>query len=532
MQTEAESEVILAKPKAHAMHESVPSCLDLVKNDISLHTANETSGAYVWLLNDDLGFRSSVLRQAIPNLTRLVTIQLRNLHGRYHRERILSELQRDKPVVIWCRLVGQATYAGNKQDEQIAALISQIISLQTQLQGHIFLEGNVHNNVWHQPTLIAALKSDRLHTGVLRWCNLGIVHPQSNKPSSIRIKCVSDLLLPYNEYCECGNSVSMHIADKQQDLDLHNHRDKDFHVSRDIMNRQFILVTLTLLMSASMTHNTIPSELRNSFKGYGILSELSPCPLSYMCARVKQCIFDSIPSLHYEHIGPDESTKVDQAPTVAIGHEAMLADNIHNAVNESVNNRSAVTFTTTPTASYTTNYSCSDRAPVIWTPSTTKSDHPDHRNNSASVSLSGHAAPSRVQDLPVSGEQAYMTKVSHPANDKLCMSEVSHPANVQSDKSLSVYPTDSRMRQKAKRDADPAYVKKKRVIKVEPGTDDCGEDHTPLLFFDYHAFEFVEETDPDFVFETNHDSFMLRFEADCVPYRRIIGYLDRVPIVL
>ena len=50
------------------------------------------------------------------------------------------------------------------------------------------------------------------------------------------------------------------------------------------------------------------------------------------------------------------------------------------------------------------------------------------------------------------------------------------------------YPTESRMRQKAKerelKAAGKEVVKKTKPKVIEPGTDDCGEDHTPIMFID------------------------------------------------
>jgi len=77
---------------------------------------------------------------------------------------------------------------------------------------------------------------------------------------------------------------------------------------------------------------------------------------------------------------------------------------------------------------------------------------------------------------------------------------------------VDVFPTEARMKAKAK--------------KAELGYDDCGGDHSAIMYIDeinHNACDCVcfsgykQETDPDLMFELNFDCFMLNFEADLYP---------------
>ena len=95
-----------------------------------------------------------------------------------------------------------------------------------------------------------------------------------------------------------------------------------------------------------------------------------------------------------------------------------------------------------------------------------------------------------------------------------------------------VFPTDARMKAKAKKLLDPESkpVKKKKI--AEPGDDDCGEDHSAIMYIDEISYNscdcccfagYKEEIDPDLEFELNYDCFMLNFEADLYPLHWLFG---------
>ena len=94
------------------------------------------------------------------------------------------------------------------------------------------------------------------------------------------------------------------------------------------------------------------------------------------------------------------------------------------------------------------------------------------------------------------------------------------------------FPTESRMRQKAKKEADPSYVPVKKKKIAELGYDDCGEDHTPLMYLDSvcdNSCDFMcydgykQEIDPDLAFELNYQCFLINFEADLYPKYWLFG---------
>ena len=173
-------------------------------NNVSFSEQAVGSVNCFWLLNDDLCFRSSLLSKVITDQIRVVSINLKNLHGRFHRERLVEQNKTQKPCLLWIRLTGQATQTGTSQDSNNAILISLLVQTQRLHDGHVLLESSCRNPMLNQVSISSMIKSLGLNEGVLHWCNAGIVHPQSGKPSSVRIYCVTDVVLPFEKACVCG----------------------------------------------------------------------------------------------------------------------------------------------------------------------------------------------------------------------------------------------------------------------------------------------------------------------------------------
>ena len=97
---------------------------------------------------------------------------------------------------------------------------------------------------------------------------------------------------------------------------------------------------------------------------------------------------------------------------------------------------------------------------------------------------------------------------------------------------VDAFPTEARMKAKAKKALDPTLKSVKRKKKAELGYDDCGEDHSAIMYIDdvtHNTCDCVcfsgyqQETDPDLMFEFNHECFMLNFEADLYPQYWLFG---------
>ena len=96
----------------------------------------------------------------------------------------------------------------------------------------------------------------------------------------------------------------------------------------------------------------------------------------------------------------------------------------------------------------------------------------------------------------------------------------------------SSFPTASRMKAKEWKELNPDHKPVKKKKHSEPGNDDCGEDHSAIMYIDEVRENSADlmcfvgyglESDPEYAFELNHDCFMLCFEADLQPRQWLFG---------
>ena len=401
----------------------------------------------VWFLNDDLGQRQSIVRQCFSDRIGTNNMSFKHLGGRLGKERLLIQMQQLKPFLLWIRLPGQATVAGSRIDTHNATFIASLFRVCVAQQIVCVVESTVQNAFWSQTPIKELISAGDAKFSRIRWCNLGIVHPQSLRPSSIRVGILSTFEMPNLSTCQCGSSSDAHTMDTRRDLDLSHNLDRQHHAANEVMTNQFYVVLLSLMFADLMTHTAIVPELRTTFEGYRIILQLNPSPLHKMCEEVRKIIESTNSSLRYPALGPDSSSK------------SAFPDNKQVLLAES----------------------------------------------GANTSTSASSGAVQVATASV------------PPN--LCTS-------------IDVFPTEARMKAKAKKAADPSVkaVKKKKV--AELGYDDCGEDHSAIMYIDEISFNtcdcicfsgYKEETDPDLLFELNHEMFLLEFEADLYPRYWLYG---------
>ena len=262
-----------------------------------------------WFLNDDLCQRQSICRQCFPDRISTTNMSLRHLGGRLCKERVLIQLQELKPFLLWIRLPGQATGLGTRFDTHNATYIASLFRVCVAQQIVCVVESCMQNAFWSQTPIKELISSNDAKFSIIRWCNLGAVHPQSLRPSRVRAGILSTFEFPDLSTCQCGSSRDAHTMDTRRDLDLNHNLDRQHHAANEVMTNQFYVVLLSLMFADLMTHSAIVPELRTMFEGYRVILQLNPSPLHKMCAEVRKLIESTNASLRYPTLGPDSSSK-------------------------------------------------------------------------------------------------------------------------------------------------------------------------------------------------------------------------------
>ena len=218
---------------------------DTLRSD--LH--QDSSSPVAWLLNDDLGQRQSICRQCFPDRIGTTNISFKHLGGRLGKERVLIRLQELKPFLVWIRLPGQATVVGSKIDAHNATFIASLFRVCVAQHIVCVVESTVHNAFWSQTPIKELISDNNAKFSRIRWCNFGIVHPQSLRPTLIRVGILSIFEFPDLSTCQCGSSRDAHTMDTRRDLDLNHNMDRQHHAAMEVMTNQFYVVLLSLMLS-------------------------------------------------------------------------------------------------------------------------------------------------------------------------------------------------------------------------------------------------------------------------------------------
>ena len=196
----------------------------------------------MWFLNDDQGYRQSTVNRVFPDLIRTMNLNIKQFRSRFQKDNLLKQLTEESPFLVWIRMPGQATVTGTKQDVHNSRFVASIFRIRLQQNKPCIVESSVHNALWSQIAIKELIDEGVVHLDEIRWCNLGIVHPQNSKPSNMKIACVSNITFPDVCVCACGKSRSEHLMDRKHDLDMFSNTDVRFQEARELMTNQFLCV--------------------------------------------------------------------------------------------------------------------------------------------------------------------------------------------------------------------------------------------------------------------------------------------------
>ena len=72
-----------------------------------------------------------------------------DLRSKGHLSYLLSQLQGQRPTLLWIRLAGPCTGSGNKRDAARSMHLSELFSSQRAIGGAAVLEANLRSQVWN-----------------------------------------------------------------------------------------------------------------------------------------------------------------------------------------------------------------------------------------------------------------------------------------------------------------------------------------------------------------------------------------------
>ena len=141
--------------------------------------------------------------------------------------------------MLWIRAPGPNAAIGSKLDQTRAKMITDLVRQQVACEGLCILEGNMHNQTM-QSTWFENLVSDGiLQRNLVRWCNLGITHPQSGRPPSICTQWWTNMpVLPESDgRCQCGSNQHNHLKDAKHAIQYQHVGKTEDHMYQVMQHR-------------------------------------------------------------------------------------------------------------------------------------------------------------------------------------------------------------------------------------------------------------------------------------------------------
>ena len=101
-----------------------------------------------WLVDDSEGMRQEILQE---HHVQVHSYSIKRMHDRGMVDRLLVKMHSIRPQLLWIRLLGPATWRGNKQDQKISLSIERLVSDQVTQGRHVLLESNENSGAWQLP---------------------------------------------------------------------------------------------------------------------------------------------------------------------------------------------------------------------------------------------------------------------------------------------------------------------------------------------------------------------------------------------
>lgn len=261
-----------ADENEHSFETHVPSMKaseSHVKHDLS-----ESQAETAWVFSDKAGIRQRLLQDL-----HFRTVHFHHdLHSRKQCQDLLTELEFQKPALLWIRLAGPFSGSGNRHDALRSEHLVRLIQQQRTKGRFVVVGANDRSQAWNLRAMREVF--DDLHMSLHQWCNY---EPHANQPCCSKIKLLTNFPFPSRDQCQCG-SHEEHLHQK----DIAHAHQKQCHVLGAL--------TQALLQAMAVSSARGPHSQQTIAKGQ---PELNQDQLNYDEKGVKKSVrFSSL------HAGP------------------------------------------------------------------------------------------------------------------------------------------------------------------------------------------------------------------------------------
>ena len=171
--------------------------------------ASTTSSTVIWVFDDVHDIRRNALDQLLPQASiRSFAI------GQFTTQTKLQQLQLDMlqqgPALLWIHIAGVPTGLDYRAQTRLRSIVS-LATFQMLRRRHIAVE--IPGKTAASQFVIDHLPKESTTTQIIPHCNLGIVHPQSTRPSAAKTTLITTANIVCPTECKCGKAPSDHVRE-------------------------------------------------------------------------------------------------------------------------------------------------------------------------------------------------------------------------------------------------------------------------------------------------------------------------------
>ena len=152
-----------------------------------------------WVFSDKFGLRQRLLQEL--NFRTLHFYH--DLHSRTQCQRLLNEIELQRPLVLWIRFAGPCAGSGNRQDALRAENLIRILACQRNANRFVIVEASERSQVWNLQCVRDCTKT-LLQTSH-RWCRYENMLKSNEMPCSSKIRLLTNFHVVDGSECRCGD---------------------------------------------------------------------------------------------------------------------------------------------------------------------------------------------------------------------------------------------------------------------------------------------------------------------------------------